>query len=595
MKIQHEHIKPFLKWAGGKTQLLEILEENFPEEIQKKDSKIKRYVEPFVGGGALFFDISKYLFEYKFEEIIINDVNSKLINVYKCLQEDVIKLIEKIESLKNEYLSYETLEKKEDMFYRVRESFNSDKEDNFLQAAEFIFLNKTCFNGLYRENSKEGAFNVPFGKRENPGFYDENNLTEISKLLNLRNLKGEIIVKILNVDYFQLNEYLDKNSFVYFDPPYRPITKGGFNTYSKGGFNDQNQTELAGFCREIEEKNCYFLLSNSDPKNLNIEDNFFDDLYDGFNIQRIYAKRNINSKGTGRGDVTELLIKNYNNKNEEILGEKMMDKNFINFLEQLKPTNATLDYFVDFRKVSTNVNKISLKLNQLNYLIGKENMKEAISELFEENPKVFEVLDILIAVRDSKKVFCVNESGEFNALASYFNTPETIYNYILETGLEEIFKDKLINNLVDYVFGIEVGLDTNARKNRGGTQMSNLIKEIFKSSDVSYREEVSAKEFPELSNLGADVKVFDFVIEKENKKFLIEVNFYSSGGSKLNEVARSYRDISKKINSLENFEFVWITDGKGWETAKNKLEEAYKNIPRVYNLTTIKEFVEEVK
>lgn len=270
-------------------------------------------------------------------------------------------------------------------------------------------------------------------------------------------------------------------------------------------------------------------------------------------------------------------------------------KDFNNFLEQLKITNATLDYFTDFKKIENNINKISIKLNQLNFLIGKSNLKECIEELFEENPKCFEVLNMLIAVRDSKKVFCINQEKEFVSLDSYLHCPIKIYEYIKETGLEDLFKNKKIKNLEDYVFGIEVGLDTNARKNRGGTQMSSIVEDYFKKYNIKYNKEVSTKNFSELKILGTDIKVFDYIITTKNKTYLIEVNFYSAGGSKLNEVARSYNDLARKINKLDNFEFVWITDGQGWKTAKNKLEEAYMNISRVYNLTTLHDFLKEIQ
>jgi len=250
-----------------------------------------------------------------------------------------------------------------------------------------------------------------------------------------------------------------------------------------------------------------------------------------------------------------------------------MTKPFNLFLSQLSKTNATLDYFVDFNKVTRNVHKIAIKLNQLNYLIGKENIEEAINELYEENPKVFEVLDILIAVRN-KKTKTFNNNGIIVSLESYFSSP---------------------TNLVDYVFGIEVGLDTNARKNRGGDNMSKAVSLIFDREGIYYKKEVNSTLFLDIESLGVDVKRFDFVIKTKKKTYLIETNFYNTGGSKLNEVARAYSEVAPKINQYENYEFVWITDGQGWLKAKNKLEEAYNIIPSVYNLTTLEEFVEKVK
>ena len=271
-----------------------------------------------------------------------------------------------------------------------------------------------------------------------------------------------------------------------------------------------------------------------------------------------------------------------------------MKEQFKTFLSQLSETNATLDYFVDFQKVIGNVRKIALKLNQLNYLIGKDNLEEAINDLYEENPKVFEVLDILIAVRN-KNTKTLDNTGKIVSLENYFPSPKSILEYICETRLAEVFKNKEITNLVDYVFGIEVGLDTNARKNRGGDNMSKAVSLLFDREEVYYKKEVNSTLFLDIESLGVDVKRFDFVIKTKKKTYLIETNFYNTGGSKLNEVARAYSEVAPKINQYENYEFVWITDGQGWLSAKNKLEEAYNTIPSVYNLTTLSKFVEKVK
>ena len=271
-----------------------------------------------------------------------------------------------------------------------------------------------------------------------------------------------------------------------------------------------------------------------------------------------------------------------------------MKEQFKTFLSQLSETNATLDYFVNFEKVKGNVRKIALKLNQLNYLIGKDNLEEAINDLYEENPKVFEVLDILIAVRN-KNAKTLDNTGKITLLESYFTSPKGVLEYIYETGLAEVFKNKEISNLVDYVFGIEVGLDTNARKNRGGDNMSKAVSLLFDKEGIYYKKEVSSTLFLDIESLGVDVKRFDFVIKTKRKTYLIETNFYNTGGSKLNEVARAYSEVAPKINQYENYEFVWITDGQGWLSAKNKLEEAYNTIPSVYNLTTLSKFVEKVK
>ena len=272
-----------------------------------------------------------------------------------------------------------------------------------------------------------------------------------------------------------------------------------------------------------------------------------------------------------------------------------MKEQFKTFLSQLSETNATLDYFTDFEKVIRNVSKIAIKLNQLNYLIGKEDLEKAINDLYEENPKVFEVLDILIAVRKDKGTKTFDNNGKIVLLDSYFASPKRVFEYICETGLAEVFKNKEITNLVDYVFGIEVGLDTNARKNRGGDNMSKAVSLLFDKEGIYYKKEVNSTLFLDIESLGVDVKRFDFVIKTKRKTYLIETNFYNTGGSKLNEVARAYSEVAPKINQYENYEFVWITDGQGWLSAKNKLEEAYNTISSVYNLTTLAEFIEKVK
>lgn len=272
-----------------------------------------------------------------------------------------------------------------------------------------------------------------------------------------------------------------------------------------------------------------------------------------------------------------------------------MSEQFKIFLSQLSETNATLDYFTDFKKIKSNVKKIAIKLNQLNYMIGTENLKEAVNELYEENPKVFEVLDILIAIRKNKNAKTFNKEGEIVLLDTYFASPELILEYIEETGLAKVFRNKEVTNLVDYVFGIEVGLDTNARKNRGGENMSKAVSLFFDKAKVFYKKEVSNTAFSEILSLGADVKRFDFVIKTKKKTYLIETNFYNGGGSKLNETARAYSDVAPKINQYKNYEFVWITDGQGWLSAKNKLEEAFNIIPSLYNLITLENFIKKIQ
>ena len=265
------------------------------------------------------------------------------------------------------------------------------------------------------------------------------------------------------------------------------------------------------------------------------------------------------------------------------------------FLSQLKETNATLDFFCDFTKIKDNVERVAIKLNQLNYLIGHADLDSAVLRLWNENSSVFQVLDILIAVRQGDRKKVINDNGEVCLVEHFFDSVDGVLTYIKETGLQELFQKSLVTNLVDYVFGVEVGLDTNASKNRSGHLMERRIASVFHKNGIDFKQEVYSTDYPELVILGKDKKRFDFVVPTTSVTYLIEVNFYSGGGSKLNEVARAYSELAPKINSLDNFEFVWITDGQGWFAAKNKLQEAFYTIPKVYNLTTIEDFVTTIK
>ncbi|SHH74508.1 DNA adenine methylase [Clostridium grantii] len=302
----NKRAKPFLKWAGGKTQLLEQLQENYPDKL--KNGEVKKYIEPFIGGGAVFFSLVS---QYNFEQVILNDINEEVILTYKVIQNNVEELIEYLLKVENEYLESE-MEKKEEIFYGHREAFNKEKleidyenysEQWISHAARMIMLNKTCFNGLYRLNRK-GLYNVPFGKRKSVTICDFDNLRAVSEAL-----EG---VTFVTGDFENLTEYIDKGSFVYLDPPYRPLSNtASFTDYSKVSFNDESQIRLAEWTKLLDSRGALFMLSNSDPTNADENDKFFDDLYSDFTIDRVHASRMINSKGTGRGKVREILVKNY--------------------------------------------------------------------------------------------------------------------------------------------------------------------------------------------------------------------------------------------------------------------------------------------
>lgn len=289
-------VKPFIKWAGGKNQLLNELVKKLPFENY---NNITKYAEPFVGGGAVLFYI---LNNYNIKEVYISDINSKLIITYKMIKKNVDELIIKLEKIQEEYLRLDENSRK--IYYlEKRKEFNLSNLNDIDIATLFIFLNKTCFNGLYRVN-KKGEFNVPMGKYKKPLICDRENLKQVSN--KLKN------VKIICGDYKKSIKFIDSDTFVYFDPPYRPINiTSSFTAYTKDSFTDNEQIELAKYIDKLTEKGAKIMLSNSDPKNVNKNDAFFDELYNKYNIFRVKAKRTINSNASSRGEIDELVIINY--------------------------------------------------------------------------------------------------------------------------------------------------------------------------------------------------------------------------------------------------------------------------------------------
>ena len=298
--------RPFLKWAGGKGQLLDKFQELYPKQL--KENKIKNFYEPFLGSGAVFFDIAQ---KYEIENAYLYDINEELVLTYKVIQNDVSKLTDFLYRYQKSYLKLDKT-KRQEFFYDQRTNYNLQRfnidydkysENWFPRAAQLIFLNKTCFNGLYRVNSK-GEFNSPAGDYDNPTICDEQNLLAVNKVLQ--------IAEIRKADFKEIITDLKSNSFVYFDPPYRPISKtASFKAYSKHGFEDNEQIQLSKLFKFIHEEGSSVMLSNSDPKNLDPNDNFFDEIYNDFNIFRVPARRMINSNAAKRGTINEIVVTNY--------------------------------------------------------------------------------------------------------------------------------------------------------------------------------------------------------------------------------------------------------------------------------------------
>lgn len=292
-------LKPFVKWAGGKGQLLEEIRKKYPRELGKS---INKYAEPFVGGGAVLFDI---LSNYKLKEVYISDINAELINAYKVIRDNVSELVKQLEILQEEYIPMDTDERKH-YYYQKRDRYNDMKingGNNVEKAALFIFLNKTCFNGLYRVNRK-GQFNVPIGAYKKPLICDKKNLVDVSAALQN--------VEIVCGDFKESYDFIDSNTFVYFDPPYRPLNEtSNFTSYTENNFDDKAQIELAEYVDKLDNIGAKVIVSNSDPKNWDSNDNFFEKLYQKHKIVRVQASRMINCNASLRGKISELLITNY--------------------------------------------------------------------------------------------------------------------------------------------------------------------------------------------------------------------------------------------------------------------------------------------
>lgn len=293
--------KPFLKWAGGKTQLIMEIEKLLPYEITKNNFT---YIEPFVGSGAVLFWMLNNFPNLK--QAVINDINEDLINTYKTIASRPKELISILQILQNEFHALEGQdEAKKEYYYSKRELYNKRKEEQSGQAALFIYLNRTCFNGLYRVNRKN-EYNVPMGSYKRPTICDIENILAVSQTLQK--------VEILCGDYEETLNYADVNTLFYFDPPYKPLSEtSSFNSYAKDEFNDAEQIRLRDFCHKLDALNYTWILSNSDVKGKDENENFFDDLYSNFNIQRVDARRSINANPDKRGSLKELLINNYLN------------------------------------------------------------------------------------------------------------------------------------------------------------------------------------------------------------------------------------------------------------------------------------------
>ncbi len=565
-------IPRFVKWAGGKLQLLDQIQPFLPK-------KIDRYFEPFVGGGAMALFI---LTNYEPKEIFLSDINEELINTYLIVRDDVEGLIVELAKHSKKHL-IEDKEKRLQYYKSVRELKPEDLS-NLQRASRFIYLNRTCFNGLYRVNSKN-QFNVPIGDYKQPNIIREDVLRVVSALLKKTHIKVMPFENIIGE--------ARKGDFIYLDPPYFPLNKNSFTTYTKDNFLEEGQTKLKVVFDKLNEKGCLIMESNSGTK-------FINELYHDRYQESVRAKRMINSKASGRNYVNEVIITNYKMDNSH---KSEKEKLFDSFMKNLKPSIKVWDYFVNWDKVNVNFDKVKIELNLLNSLLDSNNLEKDFINLIMKYPSVVKILPILLAVRDSElKIINNYENQDLSFETFDFRDQETIddklakkyFRYLENTKLISLFSNKKIRNFADYVLGVEVGLDSNGRKNRGGTLMEDIV-EVFIKKFSSEHEEIEylSQATPNRIQIewGYEVKFdksarsFDFAIyNKTSKKiFLIETNFYNGGGSKLKSVCGEFANLFNELQK-QNIELIWITDGEGWRTTKRPLEETFKNNNHVLNL-----------
>ncbi len=619
--MSHSNIAPFVKWAGGKRQLLSQIKERMPKEYN-------HYYEPFVGGGAVIFELLP-------ANALINDINKALINTYRqiCNTPEVfLKIINKLDT--------DMWEDGKDYYYSVREYYNhkmTQSEYDVELAALFVFINKHCFNGLYRVNNK-GLFNVPYNNSRRVSV-NEKAIMNISEYLKT--------ITIMEGDFEAACTGAKKGDFVFMDSPYAPLNPTSFEAYTKEGFDIESHKRVARLYDKLTARGCYCMLTNHNTKLIN-------ELYGnkGYKIDTINVKRMINSDASNRvgeeviicnyygdrnfekqkiilvsRDSREKLPENGNRKKEihnikkekeisnietRIVRERktrrkqqMIKRDFDKWLNKFRPSISSYDYYIDFGKVVRNVEEIKVELNILNSLIGSKTIEEDFERIIERYPETLACIPLLLAVR-GYEIYAQDEEGTFLYHFKQMNYEIEQYKlFMRKTGLFDMLSNHLVNNLVDYALGIETGLDSNGRKNRGGHQMEDLVEKYIVAAgfekDINYFKEMYLKEVEQkwnidlsaLSNQGKAAKRFDFVIKTDRMIYGIEANFYGSGGSKLNETARSYKMLSQEADMIDGFTFVWFTDGIGWKSARGNLRETFEVMETIYSIDDMENYVME--
>ncbi|HFN8993383.1 TPA: DpnII family type II restriction endonuclease [Staphylococcus aureus] len=543
-------LTPIVKWAGGKTQLLDAINALVPNDFAI-------YHEPFLGGGAT-------LLSNQPKNAIINDLNHELMTTYNVIKHDITPLIKELKDM----IKQHNTNNAKDFYMTVREQEILNLNDIEI-AARFLYLNKTGFNGLYRVNS-QGKFNVPFNKKDmikNSTVFSETNLRNLNKYFNENN----III---------LNEALKKvkeNDFVFIDSPYDEA----YTSYQKGGFHEKEHKELAERLIELDKQGVKWIVTNHNTK-------LIQSLYNQFDFYEIPVNRFINSDAQKRSNATnEVLILNYKPTKRQL---KEFER--AKFYKQLKPTSFVLKEYVKWEKLQENVREYELQLNDLNVLMASDEFefKEKFERLYSQRAESFDILPLFISSRN-KQIEYWSSDGEAKKYG--FDKKETVFDFLVESGLREnLFMNNRYKNVLDYILGLEVGLSSNDKKNYTGTWMMNQIANLLKENDITFRKEVPYKEIIDANRIKD--KTFDFVFNKDDVTYCLEVNFFNTSGSKINSEAERFIELNKELQNYEDIEFIWVTDGIGLKKNQTSINKAMKAIENLYNLTTFDKFLKEL-
>lgn len=526
MNKQTSKLKPFVKWAGGKTQFLEIINLLLP-------ANYNQFIEPFVGGGSVFLNIQP-------NKLIINDLNQELMTTYRVIKDTPKPLI----SLLQEYEKKHSLE-----FYEQLKQKEPKDLTHLEIATRFIYLNKTGYNGLYRVNS-QGVFNVPFGQKEKVKLFEKSNILATSDYLYTTDCQ------ILSKDYQELLSLIQGGDFLFVDPPYDSENGNGFNSYTSNKFTKENQKELAQFLKDVEKKGANWLLTNHATE-------FIKELYKDYWQYTFKAQRFINCQGSKRtGEAQEIFIGSY-----DLTNQQNKELEFYQWFDTIQVTNVDLSRLVDWKKIQSNLLAYEKDLVILNSLIcaSEEELGKKIENIWQETPQSFQILPYLLAIRNNENFSWLDKE---NTECWENLTLDKVKKLIFNSGLAEYLTNGQIKVLKDYYLGMEVGLGTHGKKNLAGTTMEKTVESLLNKHQVEYRKQVPV----DFQVNGK--KQFDFQIKLSNKEYYLETSFYNSPGSKISEVIRSYSGVLQKAQNNE-IDFLWVLDGKGLKSVKGLLKEIY--------------------